>query len=249
MTRPTQLNSSPTRPNPIPVRRRAFTSLENADFRVFFLAATAAMMADNIEHVISYWVIFQKFHSPALAGFAVVSYWVPYLLLAAFAGRLADRFGTRRLILAGVLLFMVVSVSWGAMFMSDSTAMWKAVVLLVIHGLAGVLWVPASQVMIHKMVSVDELPSAVRVFATGRYLGFVAGPAVGAALLLVCGPSAGIVVNALIYAPLFLWLIYGPMVRATRIRRSGPRQSTGLRMSAQRSRWLPRARYYCPLRC
>jgi hypothetical protein len=26
-------------------------------------------VADNIEHVISYWVLFQTFHSPALAGF------------------------------------------------------------------------------------------------------------------------------------------------------------------------------------
>ena len=29
------------------------------------------MMADNIEHVISYWMVFQKFHSPALAGAGV----------------------------------------------------------------------------------------------------------------------------------------------------------------------------------
>ena len=44
-------------------------------------------MADNIEHVISYWVMFQKFHSPALGGFAVVSHWVPYLFLAGLHGR------------------------------------------------------------------------------------------------------------------------------------------------------------------
>ena len=87
LTRVTQLTSNTIPPNSIPVRRRAFTSLENAHFRMFFLAATAAMMADNIEHVISFWVIFQKFHSAALAGFAVVSHWVPYLLLAGFTGR------------------------------------------------------------------------------------------------------------------------------------------------------------------
>jgi hypothetical protein len=33
-----------------------------------------AMMADNIEHVISYWLLYQKFHSTELAGFAVVSH-------------------------------------------------------------------------------------------------------------------------------------------------------------------------------
>ncbi len=210
MTHLTQLTADSNPSHSLPQKRRSFASLENANFRVFFLASTAAMMADNIEHVISYWVVFQKFHSPALAGFAVVSHWVPYLLLAGFTGRLADRFGTRRLIVAGMLLFMAVSVGWGVMFMTNSTAMWKAMVLLVGHGLAGVLWVPASQVLIHEMVRPDELPSAVRIFATGRYLGLVAGPGVGAVLLLVCGPSPGIFINALIYAPLFLWLIYGP---------------------------------------
>ncbi len=51
---------------------RAFSSFANGDFRIYFLSATAAMMADNIEHVITYWVMFQKFHSAALGGFAVV---------------------------------------------------------------------------------------------------------------------------------------------------------------------------------
>ena len=50
------------------------------------------MLADNIEHVISYWVMFQKFHSPALGGFAVISHWAPYLLFSVYSGALADRF-------------------------------------------------------------------------------------------------------------------------------------------------------------
>jgi MFS family permease len=160
-------------------KHRAFTSFSNVDFRIYFFATTAAMMADNIEHVISYWVMFQKFHSPALGAFAVVSHWVPFLLLGAYSGKLADRFDIRRLIQIGMLLFFGVSMGWGVMFMTDSAAMWKAMALLVIHGLAGVLWVPASQVLIHRIVSVDQLPSAVRISATGRYLGLLVGPIVG----------------------------------------------------------------------
>src|SRR5271170_4106414 len=193
--------------------RRAFTSFANRDFRIFFLASSAAMMADNIEHVISYWVIFQKFHSPALGAFAVVSHWAPFLLLGGYTGGLADRLDIRRLIQLGMLLFMGVSIGWGIMFLTDSTAMWKAMVLLVIHGLAGVIWLPAAQVLIHEIVGVDLLPSAVRLNATGRYMAFLVGPAVGAGLLLILGPVYGIFVNAIIYAPLFIWLIkapYGP---------------------------------------
>jgi MFS family permease len=191
-------------------KHRAFTSLSNADFRIYFFAATAAMTADNIEHVISYWVMFQKFHSPALGAFAVVSHWVPFLLLGAYSGKLADRFDIRRLIQVGMLLFIGVSISWGVMFMTDSATVGKAMVLLVIHGLAGVIWVPAAQVLIHRIVGVEQLPSAVRLTATGRYLGFLVGPLVGDALLQIFGSSYGIFINALIYFPLFIWLIKAP---------------------------------------
>jgi MFS family permease len=193
-----------------PLKQRAFRSFSNADFRMYFFAATAAMMADNIEHVISYWVMFQKFHSPALGGFAVISHWVPYLLFAGFSGRLADRLDIRRLIQTGMAMFIGVSICWGLLFMTDTVEPWKAKVLLVIHGMAGVIWIPASQVLIHRVVSLEQLPSAVRIFATGRYLGFLFGPALGAGLLLVCGPAYGIFINALIYVPLFVWLINAP---------------------------------------
>jgi MFS family permease len=208
------LNSDTSASRLLPSKHRAFASLSNRDFRIFFFATTAAMMADNIEHVISYWVMFQKFHSPALGAFAVVSHWVPYLFLAGFSGRLADRFDIRRLIQIGMALFFGVSISWGVMFMTDSVTVWKAMVLLVIHGLAGVIWIPASQVLIHRIVGVDQLPSAVRINATGRYLGFLVGPIVGDGLLQVFGSSYGIFINALIYVPLFAWLIkapYGPL--------------------------------------
>ena len=168
------------------------------------------MMGDNVEHVISYWVMFQKFHSPALGAFAVVSHWVPYLLFGAFSGRLADRFDIRRLIQIGMLLLSAVSIGWCVMFVTDSAAVWKAMALLVIHGLAGVLWIPASQVLIHRIVSVEQLPSAVRLFATGRYMGFLVGPVVGDGLLQAFGASGGIFINALIYFPLMLWLVSAP---------------------------------------
>jgi MFS family permease len=207
---PTPLNSHTGAPRTPPAQHRAFASLANRDYRVFLLTATAAMMADNVEHVISYWVMFQKFHSPALGAFAVVSHWVPYLLLGAFSGRLADRFDIRRLIQIGMLLLSGVSVGWGLMFMTDSAAVWKAMALLVVHGLASVIWVPASQVLIHRIVNLEQLPSGVRLFATGRYMGFLMGPVVGDGLLQVFGAYNGIFINALIYVPLLVWLVRAP---------------------------------------
>jgi hypothetical protein len=76
--------------------------------------------------------------------------------------------------------------------------------------MAGVLWLPASQVLLHDIVAADELASAVRLGATARYLGMLTGPAVGGLLLLGLGRAYGIFLNALIYLPMLLWLVSAP---------------------------------------
>ena len=118
----------------------AFAALRHGSFRAYFAASAAAMMADNVEHVISYWVMFQKFHSPALAGFAVLSHWLPFLLFSVYFGALADRYDCRRIIQFAMLLFMGVSLAWGVLFLTDTIELWHAAVLLTVHGMAGVIW-------------------------------------------------------------------------------------------------------------
>jgi Arabinose efflux permease len=196
------------------------------------------MMADNIEHVISYWVVFEKFRSPALGGFAVIAHWLPFLLFSIHAGALTDRFDARRVIQAGMVLFMAISVAWGVLFATDTLQMWHAMVLLVLHGVAGVLWSPASQVLLHHVVPLDALPSAVRLNATARQLGLLAGPAVGGLILMVMGPIYGIFFNALLYLPTILWLAKAPYDRS--VHPTGQRALLGLRDIAATLREIAR---------
>src|ERR1700689_1936994 len=144
--------------------------MRHPGFRAQFSTFVIAMMADNIEHVISYWLVFQKFHSPALGGFAVVSHWLPYLAFSVWVGSLNDRFDSRRIIQCGAALFALVSVGWGYFFLTGTLQMWHAMVLLILHGCAGVLWITSSQVFLYDVVGPSELPSAVRLAATARYL-------------------------------------------------------------------------------
>ncbi|MDX1484473.1 MAG: MFS transporter [Alphaproteobacteria bacterium] len=203
-------------------RQLSFAALRHPDCRAYLLYAAVAMMADNIEHVISYWIIFQKFQSPALAGFAVLSHWLPFLLFSIYSGALADRFDPRRIIQCAMLLFMSVSLAWGFLFWTDSLAQWHAGVLLVLHGLSGVLWGPAAQLLIHDIVGREHLQSAIRLSSTSRQLGVLMGPAIGGGLLLLLGPTAGILFNALFYLPLIYWLWkapYGPKFREGEVQR------------------------------
>src|SRR3954468_4375751 len=196
--------------------KRSFAAMRHGGFRAQFITYVLAMMADNIEHVISYWVVFQKFHSPALGGFAIVSHWLPFLMFSVASGALAERFDPRRVIQCGMGLFILASLAWGYFFITDTLQMWQAMVILVIHGCAGVLWQTPNQMLIYDIVGPQDLASAVRLNAMARYLGILVGPAVGGAILLALGPAHGIMLNTIFYLPLVLWLIkapYGPRFR------------------------------------
>jgi MFS family permease len=197
--------------------KKAFAALHHAGARPYLVYSALVMMADSVEHVISYWMIFEKFQSPALAGFAVISHWAPFLLFSVLAGALADRFDPRRIIQIGMVLFMGASVAWGVLFWTDTLEMWHAIVILSVHGLAGVFWGPAGQMLVHDIVGPKQLHSAVRLLATSRTLGLLLGPVVGGAAMIILGPAVGVFLNVLIYLPLTIWLWkapFGPKFRA-----------------------------------
>ena len=209
---------------------RSFAALRIRGYQAHFSTYLLAMMADNIEHVISYWMAFQKFHSPALGGFAVISHWLPFLLFSVPAGALADRFDPRRIIQCGMALFILASLGWSYFFITDTLQLWEAMALLVIHGCAGVLWQGASQMLLHDIVPTNTLASAVRLNATARTLGVLVGPAVGGAIMLTLGPRYGLLLNACFYLPAVLWLWkapYGPRFQEAPARPARPVRGFG----------------------
>jgi MFS family permease len=111
---------------------------------------------------------------------------------------------------------MAASLGWGYFLVTDTLQMWQAMLLLVLHGCAGVLWNTSSQLLLHDILEPELLPSGVRLLATARYLGVLVGPAVGGLIMLTLGPSHGILLNATFYLPVILWLWkapYGPKFR------------------------------------
>jgi MFS family permease len=204
---------------------RAFEALQIRGYKAYLATFTLTMMADNIEHVISYWLVYQRFHSAALGGFAVVSHWLPYLLLSVAAGALNDRFDSRRIIQVGATMFMAASLGWGYFFVTGTLQMWHAMLLLVLHGCAGVLWMTSSQMLLYDIVGPAALASAVRLNASARYLGVLVGPGMGSLIMLTLGPTRGIFLNATFYLPLVIWLIRAPYGRHFRGGATGPKRA------------------------
>jgi MFS family permease len=205
-----------------------FAALRARWYKSYLVGGSLLMAGDNAEHAITYLVMWQLFESPLLAGFAVVSHWLPHLLFSISFGALADRFDCRRIIQIACGLFVLVSLSWAMLLLTGTLQPWHCVVLLVVHGFASALWHPANQVMLYDLVGEDHLPSAVRLMATGLSVGQLVGPAVGAVLLFTIGPVGGMFANALFYVPFLLHLALSPF-DGHRRRAAGTTSRLGLR--------------------
>jgi MFS family permease len=206
------VNPGSSRPSEAPAAEKkvAFAALHHRDYRHYFFVNLFSTMGDNIEHVISYWLLYQKFHSPVLAGFAVISHWTPFLFFAVYFGALADRYDCRRVIQTAQCIYAAVSLTWAILFLTDTIQVWHACVLLVCHGMAGVLGSPASQLIIHDIVGRDYLQSAVRLNSTGRQLGVLLGPGIGGATMLLFGPPTGLFINVLMFLPMVVFMAMLP---------------------------------------
>src|SRR5260370_1472254 len=89
-----------------PADSTRFAAFRSPDSRNYIVGASMSMAGDSIEHVISYWVLYQQFHSPALAGFAVISHLIPALFSVDF-GAWAARSHSPKIVPFPQLLFMV----------------------------------------------------------------------------------------------------------------------------------------------
>lgn len=178
-----------------------FPSLRSGPFRWYLATGGLAMWADNVEHVLTYWVLWELTHSPFWLGYAVFAHWVPFTLLSLHAGAMADRRDNRWLLQLAQGMYMLCSLALGLMVLTNTSDVWIVAAVLLVHGLAGVIHEPNGQVLIYGLVGSRDLMSALSLNASLRQSAQFVGPAVGGLLLWLVGPGVGFLMNALLYVP------------------------------------------------
>src|SRR5262249_31666323 len=116
----------------------------------------------------------------------------------------------RKLIQIAQGLLMLVSLTWGLLFLTGALRGWHAAALLMLHGMAGVLVSPPIQLIVYDIVGTEHLASAIRLNAISRYVSMLIGPAVGGAIMLALGSGVALLLNVLLYVPLTLYLFRMP---------------------------------------
>ncbi len=115
--------------------------------------------------------------SPVVLKFAVASYYLSLAIFIPISGWCADRFGTKRMFMLSVALFLIASI-----LCAISQNMMQLTLFRFMQGIGGAFMNPVSRIIIVRLFPPKELLRVQGIIFTPAMLGFVLGPVVGGVL-------------------------------------------------------------------
>lgn len=152
-----------------------------------------------IYNVVAAVVVFDATGSAFLVGAVSVAQFTPQVLLAPWAGALADRRSRRAQVMLGRTTSAVGAgalTAWLAAGGGNPSGPWPVVAAALLVGVGFAISTPAMQALVPALVQPRELPSMVTLDTTPFTLARAAGPALGALILATAGPAAAFGVAA-----------------------------------------------------
>ena len=128
--------------------------------------------------------------SVAVAALLLASM-VPIVALAPVAGRIADRYSSRTILILVGAAQVTICVA-----LAYSSATWLVIALMAVLAAGVAVTGPTLQALVPQMVGADRLPRAQATIQTVRGLGPLAGPALAGVLVGTYGPRLPLLVDA-----------------------------------------------------
>jgi MFS family permease len=171
------------------------SALAARDLRYLFAGLLVSATGSWAYNVALLAFVFDRTHSLSWVGAAGLVRFVPALLLSAYGGVIAERTERVRLMIGADLLCAIWQAGL-AIVAASGAPVPLAFVLVVLTASTNVVYSPAVAATVPSVVGERDLVAANALNGTIDNLVVIAGPAVGALLLLVGSPAAAFAVNA-----------------------------------------------------
>jgi MFS family permease len=163
--------------------------------RWFFAALAQSALGNGAGYVALLLIAYDRWHSPWAITFVLLADLLPAMLLGPVFGAAADRWSRRRcMIIADVLRFA----AFVGIGLADSIELTLALAL--VAGCGTGLYAPAALASLPGLVAPRRLPAATSVYGAIADLGFTAGPALAAVVLLFASPESLTIANGVTFA-------------------------------------------------
>jgi MFS family permease len=179
------------------LRARTFRSLRrHRNYRIFFIGQLVSLAGTWMQNVALAWLVIELSGSPLAIGALAFWRFVPFTLFGLVAGVVADRFESRRLVLATQAAAMAISVLLAIVTLTGTATLPIVYVLAALGGIALAFDAPGRQSLTFQMVGPRELPNAVAL-NSGLFNGSrVIGPAIAGLVIAAVGTGLCFVLNA-----------------------------------------------------
>jgi MFS family permease len=186
--------------------------LKVRNYRLFATGQLISLIFGWMQITAQDWLVLQLSHNSASAlGVVTAFQFTPILLLTLYAGKLADRFDKRVMLLIANSTWLVLAALMGALVTSGSIRLWCVFVFAVLWGTVSAVETPTRQAFASELVGRPLLPNALALSSATFNSARVIGPALGGVAIALLGTGAAFVVNALSYlAPLIMLTLMSP---------------------------------------
>jgi MFS family permease len=163
--------------------------------RWFFAALAQSALGNGAGYVALLLIAYDRWHSPWAITLVLLADLLPAMLLGPVFGAAADRWSRRRCMVIADLLRFGAFVGIG---LADSIELTLALAL--VAGCGTGLYAPAALASLPGLVEPRRLPAATSVYGAIADLGFTAGPALAAVVLLFGSPESLTIANGVTFA-------------------------------------------------
>ena len=177
-------------------RARTFSSLDNPNYRTFFIAQAISLTGTWMQSVAMAWLVLELTNSATWLGLTIALQFVPILLLGPYGGVLIDRLDKRRLIIATSCAAALQAVALGVLYQTHHATLSVVLTLTLLLGLTNVLDNPARQSFVREMVGDHQVRNAVSLNSVLVNVARAVGPALAGILIAKVGVGACFFVNA-----------------------------------------------------
>ncbi len=175
-----------------------FHSLSIPNYRVYASGAIVSNVGTWMGRVAQDWLVLTVLtdHSATALGVVTGLQFLPFLLLAPFAGMIVDRFPKRRILFLTQTALLVTALLLAVLTAAGVVELWHVYALAFLQGLATAVDNPARQTFVSEMVDTEHLPNAVALNSASFNLGRLVGPAVAGLVIAWFGIAPALYANA-----------------------------------------------------
>jgi len=179
------------------LRARTFRSLRrHRNYRIFFTGQVVSLAGTWMQNVALAWLVIELSGSAIAIGALAFWRFVPFTVFGLAAGVVADRFESRKLVMATQGGAMGVSIALAIVTLTGTATLPIVYLLAALGGIALAFDAPGRQSLTFQMVGPRELPNAVAL-NSGLFNGSrIIGPAIAGVVIAAVGTGLCFVVNA-----------------------------------------------------